>query len=29
MMKKNDRWYLPADKIEKLKKEMKEYGVGA
>ena len=25
----NDRWYLPADKIEKLKKEMKEYGVGA
>lgn len=22
-------WYLPADKIEKLKKEMKEYGVGA
>lgn len=25
----NDRWYLPADKIEKLKKEMKEYGVDA
>ena len=22
-------WYLPADKIEKLKKEMKEYGVDA
>lgn len=25
----NGFWYLPADKIEKLKKEMKEYGVGA
>lgn len=24
-----DRWYLPADKIEELKKEMKEYGVDA
>lgn len=23
------RWYLPADKIEELKKEMKEYGVDA
>lgn len=27
--KNNDRWYLPADKIEELKKEMKEYGVDA
>ena len=25
----NEVWYLPADKIEELKKEMKEYGVGA
>lgn len=25
----HDRWYLPADKIEELKKEMKEYGVDA
>lgn len=27
--KDNYCWYLPADKIEKLKKEMKEYGVDA
>lgn len=25
----HDCWYLPADKIEELKKEMKEYGVDA
>lgn len=25
----NDHWYLPADKIEELKKEMKAYGVDA
>ena len=25
----NNRWYLPADKIEELKKEMKAYGVDA
>ena len=25
----NDRWYLPADKIEELKRKMKEYGVDA
>lgn len=25
----NDRWYLPADKIEELKEKMKDYGVDA